>query len=143
MLKNALERRKFMQKNDKRNEIIRVFRKFARLGLDNETLNPIQIYKKINIICVSRRSKLDMLAVYDTVRLCLLNGETDIIDALRVVYFDGKAYRLTKYDISSRVLGLAHKNHCDERTIYRRLERARDLYEKIREREGLIEDEKI
>ena len=71
-----------MQKNDKRNEIIRAFRKFARLGLDNETLNPIQVYKKINIICVSRRSRLDMLAVYDTIRLCFLNGEMDIIDAV-------------------------------------------------------------
>ena len=129
-----------MHKNEKRNEIIRVFRKFARLGLDSEMLSPIQVYKKIDVLCVSRRSRLDMLSVFDTMRLLWLNGETEIIESVRRVYFEGKAYRLTKYDIGARVLSLAQSKHCDERTIYRRLERARAIYEKIREREGLIND---
>lgn len=129
-----------MHKNEKRNEIIRVFRKFARLGLDSEMLSPIQVYKKIDVLCVSHRSRLDMLSVFDTMRLLWLNGETEIIESVRRVYFDGKAYRLTKYDIGARVLSLAQSKHCDERTIYRRLERARAIYEKIREREGLIND---
>lgn len=129
-----------MQKNDKRNEIIRAFRKFARIGLDSENLSPIQTYKKIDVLCVSRRSRLDMFSVYDTLRLLWLNGETEVIEAVKNVYFEGRAYRLTKYDIGARVMFLAHKNHCDERTVYRRLERARDIYEKIREREGLIGD---
>ena len=130
-----------MEKNEQRNEIIRVFRKFTRLGLDSERLNLTQIYKKIDILCVSRRARLDMLAVYDTLRLLWLNGETEIIEALECVYFGGKEYRLTKYDISSRVLALANENHCDERTIYRRLERARNLYSKIRERENLLDSQ--
>ena len=130
-----------MQSNDKRNEIIRVFRKFARLGLDSDKLNPIQVYKKIDVLCYSRRARLDMLSVYDTLRILWLYGEADTLDAIKDVYFEGKAYRLTKYDISARVLALANENHCDERTIYRRLERARNLYEKIREREGLINDD--
>lgn len=130
-----------MQSNDKRNEIIRVFRKFARLGLDSDKLNPIQVYKKIDVLCYSRRARLDMLSVYDTLRILWLYGETDTLAAIKDVYFEGKAYRLTKYDISARVLALANENHCDERTIYRRLERARNLYEKIREREGLINDD--
>ncbi len=129
-----------MHKNEKRNEIIRVFRKFARLGLDSEMLSPIQVYKKIDVLCVSRRSRLDMLSVFDTMRLLWLNGETEIIESVRRVYFEGKAYRLTKYDIGARVLSLAQSKHCDERTIYRRLERARAIHEKIREREGLIND---
>ena len=128
-----------MEKSEQRNEIIRVVRKCARLGLDSERLNPAQIYKKIDVVCVSRRARLDMLAVYDTLRLLWLNDETEIIDALKCVYFGGKEYRLTKYDISSRVLALANENYCDERTIYRRLERARILYSKIREREGLLD----
>lgn len=126
-----------MQNADKRNEIIRAFRKFARLGLDSETWNPIQVYKKIDVLCFSRRARLDMIAVYDTLRLLWLNDEGEIINALRDVYFAGKAYRLTKHDISARVLAIAQENHCDERTIYRRLEKARALYEKIREREEL------
>lgn len=129
-----------MQKADKRNEIIRVFRKFARLGLDFEGLSPIQVYKKIEILCVSKRARLDMHAVYDALRLLWLYGETETVNAIRRIYFEGKAYRLTKYDISARVLALATENHCDERTIYRRLERARDIYEKIRENEALLDD---
>ena len=129
-----------MEKNEARNEIIRAFRKFARLGLDSEQLNPIQVYKKIDILCHSRRTRLEMLAVYDTLRLLWLDGETATVDAVKRVYFQGKAYRLTKYDISARVIALASDAHCDERTVYRRLERARAIYEKIRAREGLIND---
>ena len=127
-----------MDKNEKRNEIIRTFRKFARLGLDSESLNPIQAYKKIDILCYSHRSRLDMIALYDVMRLLWLDNEIETINAIKNVYFAGKAYRLTKHDISARVLALANENYCDERTIYRRLEKARELYVKIREREGLI-----
>lgn len=130
-----------MQNNDKRNEIIRVFRKFARLGLFSERLNPMQVYKKIEVLCVSRRNRLDMLSVYDTLRLLWLNGEDDVIEAVSCIYFEGRAYRLTRYDLGARVMALAGEHHCDERTIYRRLERARSVYEKIREREGLISEE--
>ena len=129
-----------MQTNEKRNEIIRAFRKFSRLGLNSEILSPIQIYKKIDVLCVARRSRLDMLSVYDTLRLLWLDGEIEIIQAINVVYFEGKAYRLTKYDIGARVLSLAQEKHCDERTIYRRLERARYIYEKVREQQKLISD---
>lgn len=130
-----------MQKTDERNEIIRIFRKFARLGLDAEALTPIKAYKKIEILCISRRSRLDMLAVYDTLRVLWLGGEADTLEAVRRVYFVGTAHRLSKYDIGTRVLALAEDKHCDERTIYRRLQRARAVYKRIREREGLIEDD--
>lgn len=123
-----------------RNEIIRIFRKFARLGLANERLNPIQIYKKIEMLCVSRRSRLDMFAVYDTLRLLYLNHEHEIIEAIFKVYFDGMAYRLTKQEKGARVIKLAMESHCDDRTVYRRLEKARNLYKQIRDSEGLIDD---
>ena len=129
-----------MQNNEKRNEIIRIFRKFSRLGLNSEALSPIQIYKKIDVLCVSRRARLDMLSVYDTLRLLWLDGDIEIIQAINSVYFEGKAYRLTKYDIGARVLALAQENHCDERTIYRRLEKARVIYEKVREKQHLISE---
>ena len=126
--------------NEKRNEIIRAFRKYARLGLTQSGLNPIQIYKRIDILCVSRRNKLDMLAVFDTLRILELNGAYDTLDAIYSVYFDGKAYRLDKHERGRRVIALAKEQYCDGRTVYRRLEKARALYEKIHEREGLILD---
>ena len=129
-----------MINNDKRNEIIRVFRKFARLGLANCELNPIQVYKKIDVLCTSRRSMLDMFAVFDTLRLLALDGEDETIDAIYKVYFSGKTHRLTGREMSERVSRVADEYFCDDRTVYRRLEKARAIYERIREREGLILD---
>ena len=125
---------------EKRNEIIRIFRKYARLGLTECTLNPIQIYKKIDVLCASHRSMLDMLAVYDTLRLLELNEDRDTLESIFVVYLDGRAHRLTKHEMGRRVSALASKCYCDERTVYRRLKKARELYAKIRKQEGLITD---
>ena len=130
-----------MQKENSTNEIIRVFRKFARLGLANENASPLRIYKKIEVLCPARRSRLDMLAVYDALRLLKLNGEDEVVEAVSKVYFEGMAYRLTKHEKGARVAHLANLRHCDERTVYRRLERARNLYEKIREQEEKQFDE--
>ncbi|MBR2380921.1 MAG: hypothetical protein IKA84_00305 [Clostridia bacterium] len=123
-----------------RNEIIRIFSKFSRLGLASEKLNPIQAYKKIDMLCVARRSRLDMLAVYDTLRLLRLNGEEEVLRAVYEVYFEGVSYRSTKQERGASILRLATREHCDDRTVYRRLERARTLFERVRENEGLIGD---
>ena len=127
-------------KNEKTNEIIRIFRKYARLGLLECDLNPIQIYKKIDVLCVARRNKLDMLAVFDTLRLLELSGETEILEAIHEVYFEGRSYRLSRHEIGSRVCELASKQYCDGRTVYRRLEKARGIFESVRKREGLLLD---
>lgn len=129
-----------MVKNEKRDEIIRTFRKFARMGLSHQELNPIQMYKRIDILCSSRRLKIDMFSVFDTMRLLALNGESDTIEAVYNVYFGDASFRLTKNEISRRIAKLSLEQHCDERTVYRRLERARTLYERIRTREGLLSD---
>ncbi len=121
-----------MTENDTRKEIIRVFRKYERLGLSREGLDPVRAYKRIEVLCFSRRGKLDMFAVYDTMRILHLMGEEDVIRAVREVYFAGAAYRLTASVISDRVLRCASEQYCDERTVYRRLKKARELYEGIR-----------
>ena len=129
-----------MQKKETKTDIIRTFRRFARLRLDKCGANPIQVYKKIDVLCSSRRSKLDMLAVYDTVRILEINDEVEVLEAIRSVYFHDLSHRLTSATIADLVKKHATESFCDVRTTYRRLERARSLYEKIREREGLISD---
>ncbi len=128
------------QKNEQRNEIIRIFRKYERLGLLSKGLNPIQIYKKIDVLCVSRRSKLDMLSVFDTLRTLALNNERESLDILYRVYFGCPEYRLTKLEMGRRVALCARDMFCDERTIYRRLERIRKIYFQLRREEGLLWD---
>ena len=129
-----------MVKSEKRDEIIRIFRKYARMGLADHRLNPIQAYKKIDLLCTSKRSKLDMFAVYDTLRLLVLDGDEETVDAVYRVYFSGKTHRLSGREISERVTRVASEQFCDDRTVYRKLERARALYERVREQEGLILD---
>lgn len=129
-----------MENNEQRNEIIRVFRKYERLGLSSKGLNPIQIYKKIDVLCVSRRSKLDMLAVFDTLRILAVQNDAESIEILYRVYFVGVEYRLTKIETGRRVALCARDMFCDERTIYRRLEKIRKIYFQIRQEEGLLWD---
>ena len=128
-----------MTKSDKRNETIRAFRKFARLGLSNERLSPMQAYKRIDVLCPSRRSKLDMLAVYDTLRLLDFWDES-ASRAVREVYFRAPSRRLTKTELSHLTEDCAAACFCDVRTVYRRLEKARELMEHIREKEGMLGD---
>ena len=127
-----------MVKNMERDEVVRAFRKFARLGLARQRLNPLQVYKMIDSLCASDRSKLDMLAVYDTVRLLELNGSREISSAVRDVYFATASCRLAKREISLRICRYAAENYCDERTVYRRLTKARQLYLDVRSSVGLL-----
>ena len=129
-----------MENNEQRNEIIRIFRKYERLGLSSKGLNPIQIYKKIDVLCVSRRSKLDMLAVFDTLRMLALQNDTESLEILYRVYFCCPEYRLTKIEMGRRVALCARETFCDERTVYRRLERIRKICFQIRQQEGLLWD---
>ena len=130
-----------MVKNVERDEIMRTFRKFARLGLAREYLNPLRVYKIIDACCTAKKSKLDMIAVYDTLRLLELNGSPEIVSAVREIYFSTASHRLAKNEISLRICRYAVDNYCDERTVYRRLTKARQTYIKIRNNVGLLWDD--
>ena len=133
----------FKCEKEQRNEAARAFRKFARLGLNDAPANPAQAYKRIDVLCHTRRTKLDMLAVYDTLRLLSLVGDVDTLAAICEVYFSSADYRFSKSETARRVRKCAQNNYCDERTVYRRLVKARNLYTRLREKEGLLwEDEK-
>ena len=129
--------------NEQQHDAARAFRKFARLGLNDVTANPAQAYKRIDVLCHARRTKLDMLAVYDTLRLLSLAGDDDTLAAIWDVYFSSEDYRFSKSETARHVRKCAQNNYCDERTVYRRLVKARSLYTHLREKEGLLwEDEK-
>ena len=130
-----------MQRTNNRENIIRIFRKFASMGFYNHNYNPIQVYKKIDMFCISRRSKLDMLAVFDTLRLLTLLGEVDTVKCIEMVYFSNLTQRLSRQEMGRRISKCALELFRDERTVYRKLEYARDLFEQIRENVGLIDEE--
>ena len=123
-----------MKKDVKKDEAAISFRKYARFGLDRRGLDPLRIYKVIEVCFSAEKTRLDMLAVHDTMRLLELNGEGECADAVRAVYFATAKRRAAKNEITWRIRRYAMESYCDERTVYRRLARARELYLKVREK---------
>ena len=113
-------------------KIISAFRKYKRLGLATQKLSLFEVYDRIRGACKTEQEALDLLAVYDTVRLLRISEKTDVIKALSAVYFYSSNATRRKNEISLRVLRYAYENHCDERTVYRQLQYARRIYRIVR-----------
>lgn len=111
----------------RKDEAAYVFRKYARLGLDRRELKPFEVYGVIRGVSGSEEEALRLLAVYDTVRLLALTSP-ETLSALRTVYFFDRGKKPLKNQISRRVLSFAVEAHCDERTVYRHLKKAKDTY---------------
>jgi hypothetical protein len=109
------------------------FRSYARLSLCNCN-SALQIICRIRGIC-GESTALDMLAVFDTLRLLELDGDTLALRAVKEIYFATARKRICAGEITLRVRRLAYEEHCDDRTVYRRLERARGVWYFVRERE--------
>ena len=120
------------EKQIEKYKIISTFRKYTRLGLANKLLSPFDAYDRIRGICKCKEEALDLLAVYDTVRILRISGKIDVLDAVYAVYFDALRRKPKKNEISARVLRYAYDNHYDERTVYRQLQYARKVYKHIR-----------
>ena len=111
----------------------RAFRNYARLGLVGSR-SAIDTVCKIRGIC-NDSAALDMLAVFDTLRLLEFLGDMIALRAVRDIYFATAGSKLHSNEITLRIRRLADEMHCDDRTIYRRLKKARDMWEYIRARE--------
>ena len=58
-------------------------------------------------------------------------GESECIEALEFVYFDNIKLPIKKNEITYRVRRFATERYIDERTVYRRLERAGKIWRSI------------
>ena len=122
-----------MKNTSERIRIINIFRKYSRLGLASGRLDPIDAYERIRGCCRCREEALELLAVYDTIRLLAACGKKDCLDALVKIYFPLSQRSISKREISERVIRYAYDNHCDERTVYRRLSYAVGVYRMLKE----------
>ena len=109
------------------------FRNYARLGLTSSR-SALDTVCKIRGIC-SDSTALDMLAVFDTMRLLDFLGDKIATRAVNDIYFATASKKLQANEITLRIRRLADEMHCDDRTVYRRLKKARDMWEFIRRRE--------
>ena len=113
-------------------KIISAFRKYTRLGLASDRLSPFDAYDRIRGVSKSYGEALDLLAVYDTLRILKMSGKLDIIAAVYAIYFDAINKKPKKNDISLKVTRYAYETHRDERTVYRQLQYVRKLYKLLR-----------
>jgi hypothetical protein len=120
-----------MKKDVSAERAIGAFRTYARLGLSREG-SALSIISRIRGIC-GESAALDMLAVFDTLRLLEISGETLVLRAVKEIYLYPRTYK--KNELTLRVRRLAYELHCDDRSIYRYLKKARDLWLALREKE--------
>ena len=113
-------------------KIISAFRKYTRLGLANKKLSLFEVYDRIRGVSKTKEEALDLLAVYDTVRVLTIMGREDVVRAVWSVYFYNSRANVRRTDISLRVLRYSYDNNCDERTVYRQLQYARYIYKLVR-----------
>lgn len=122
-----------MKKDPKDEAAVRAFKTYARLGLCGKS-SALEIICAIRGIC-SDTAAVDMLAVFDTLRLLELSEDGIALRAVRDIYFHTASRRLHANEVTLRIRRLADELHCDDRTVYRRLKKARELWCFLREKE--------
>ena len=106
------------------------FRKYSRLGLDGSRLRVFEAYQRIRGVCKSDEEAMRLLGVYDMMRLLQIT-DAESAEAVRAVYFAERGRSPKKNQISERVLRFAFEHNCDQRTVYRRLKAAKELYYRL------------
>lgn len=110
----------------------KAFRRYAMYGFHKRRMKVFEAYASIRGIMADEARALDMLTVFDTLRLLSATGERECIAAVRDVYFANRGRPMKKNELTLRVRRHAIENYCDERTVWRRLLRARELYTVLR-----------
>ncbi len=111
----------------KKDDAALMFRKYARLGLNRRKLQVFEAYAVIRGVSKNENEAQKLLAVYDTVRLLKLTDD-ETASAVEAVYFYDGGRSPKRSQISGRVLAFATERNLDERSVYRRLHRAKELY---------------
>ncbi len=122
-----------MKKNIQKERETAVFRDYARMGL-SRCSSALEVVCRLRGMCRDATA-LDMLAVFDTLRLLELSGDTETVRAVREIYFATARRRIKQNEITLRIRRLADELHIDDRTVYRRLQKARELWHFLRNSE--------
>ena len=111
----------------KRDVAASMFRRYARLGLDRREIKPFDVYGVIRGVSRNEKEAYALLGVYDMMRLMTLTDK-ECAEAVRAVYFADGGRTPKRNQTGMRVLRFATERCCDERTVYRRLRTAKELY---------------
>ncbi len=117
-----------MQRSD---EAIRAFLKYARFGFDRRGLSSLEAARRFRGCSSSDAEALRLLCVYDMLRVLEAQGKEEYAEAVRAVYFSRLGRTPRKNDIVFAVRRFALANHMDERTVWRKIEYAKALYNSL------------
>ena len=115
----------------KNNNAIAAFRKYARYGYDKVTVNIFDICNIALGATSGKNEAAELVAVYQTLRALEYSGRAETADAVRAVYFRYASRPLKKNEIAWRVRRFAVEGYMDERTVYRHLRVAKELFERF------------
>lgn len=121
-----------MNSDNKTAGAARAFRRYAMYGFHKRRMKVFEAYASIRGIMPDDTKALDMLTVFDTLRLLSASGQGECVRAVRDIYFANRGRPMKKNELTLRVRRHAIDNYCDERTVWRRLLRARELYTALR-----------
>ena len=110
---------------------VAVFRKYARYGYDKAELDIFDICSIALGATPEKKEAAELVAVYQTLQALEYAGRVETADALRTVYFRYAARPLKKNEIAWRVRRFAFESYMDERTVYRHLKLAKELFVKF------------
>ena len=110
---------------------------YARLNLSCKEYTPLDVYRIIDGVCGKNRElALDLWAVRELITFLKLKDDEMTLLALNEIYFipfsKHPQRRIQRNEISDRILRFACENYLNERTVYRRLKMARELWFRIR-----------
>lgn len=107
---------------------VSAFRKYARYGYDKAELDLFEMCDMARGAAPSRESACEIAAVYMTLKILEISGRKETADAVRAVYFRFADRPLKKNEISWRVRRFAVESYMDERTVYRHLRVAKEIF---------------
>ncbi len=114
-----------------RSEIVKIFIKYARLGLASDGLDALDVYERIRGSSRTRAEARELLAVYGTVRFLRISGREEALRAVYSIYFPTSVARYSKDGINDRVIRYSARAGLDERTVYRQLAYAVKVYSAV------------
>ena len=116
-----------------KNEVnaVAAFRKYARYGYDKARLDIFDICNIALGATAGKNDAAELVAVYECLKALEYSGRAETAQAVRAVYFRYADRPLKKNEIAWRVRRFAIEGYMDERTVYRHLKLAKELFVKF------------
>ena len=122
-----------MRECTKRRTITRALVLYQRLGFCERSSFPFSVYGRIVGVCGKNRELAnDLWAIHETLLVLNVTNNRDVLKVVDYIYFRPFQKNISskdrKNEISYRIVKYAKENYMDERTVYRKLQKAKEIF---------------